>query len=451
MLTEFRAIDTLICQHKAITFADSSTSSGPIATWTWDFGDNTMATYSVPQANITHIYKSAGTFTVKLVITSQMVGGMKSDSATHPVKVNASPIAKYSAEDVCMGIPAQFVNATTGNGTQIAGYAWSFGEPGTLADTSSLKHATYLYKHSGDFDAALIATNTAGCSDTITHTLTVNPLPSADFQNGASCAGSLTHFTDGSDVAVAPLKTWKWDFMDSEKVIGRSGSINPDFLFTNEGNFSTQLVITDNNGCQDSIVKPLVIHPVPVSAFVINQDYDNVQGQIQISNGTINASEYEWDFGNGSISTATEPIVTYNRDGSYNIRLISYSEFKCTDTLEMMYKLTFKGLYVPNAFSPTNPGSETLLFKPVGMNIKTYHVEVYDSWGNLMWSSSKLDEKGSPAESWDGTYNGNLLPQDVYIWKINAVFNDGTVWNANEAGNYTNLNAKTYGTVTLLR
>ena len=451
MVPEFHAIDTLICQHKAITFADSSAASGSISNWFWDFGDNSTTSYSSPQPTITHIYQSAGTYTVKLVITIQMVGGMKSDSVTHHVKVNPGPDAKYNAQDVCLGIPAKFTNSTSGNGTQISGYSWMFGEPGTLADTSSAKHATYLYKKFGDFDATLVATNTIGCSDTITHTLTVNPLPIADFQYSISCAGALTHFTDVSDTVNSPLGGWKWDFMDSTRNIGRSGLTNPDYLFANEGNFTTRLIITDNNGCQDTMLKPVVTHPVPINAFEIKENYENVQGQVQLSNGTINATGYEWDFGNGFTSTDDEPSITYNRDGSYKIKLISYNDFLCSDTLELLYKLMFKGLYVPNAFSPENEIGETLLFKPVGMNIKKYRVDVYNSWGNLLWSSTKLDEKGSPVESWDGTYNGNLMPQDVYIWKIEAIFNDGTVWNSTDIGDHTNIPNKTFGTVTLLR
>ncbi|HEX7411441.1 MAG TPA: PKD domain-containing protein, partial [Bacteroidales bacterium] len=452
VLPEFRSTDTLICQYKAITFTDKTLSDGPIAKWYWDFGDNSTMTYSSQKSDITHIFESPGTFTVKLVTTTQMVGGMKSDSITHPVTVNPSPLAKYTVQqDVCMGIPVKFTNSTITNGTQITGYSWMFGDPGTLADTSSLKHATYLYTQSGDFDAALVAKNTLGCSNIISHTLTVHPLPGADFQYSVSCAGVQTHFTDSSETVNATVQAWKWDFLDSTSIIGRSGITNPDFLFASEGNFKTRLTITDNNGCQDTVLKQVVIHPVPVNAFEIKEDYDNVQGQIQLSNGTINATGYEWDFGNGSTSTADEPIISYDRDGYYKIKLISYNDFHCSDTLEMFYKLMFKGLYVPNAFSPGNPISGNLLFKPVGMNLKTYRVEVYDSWGNLLWSSTVLDEMGSPVESWDGTFKGNLLPQDVYIWKIKAVFNDGTIWDSNEAGDHTNLPNKTFGTVTLLR
>jgi gliding motility-associated-like protein len=451
MVSDFRTIDTLICQHSAITFADSSTCGGPIASWLWDFGDNSTASYISHQPNISHIYKSAGTYIVKLVITTQMVGGMSSDTSSSPVKVNPSPVAKFIAQDVCKGIPAKFTNSTAGNGTQISGYLWNFGDPKTVSDTTSQKHPSYLYGSSGAFNAKLIAMNTIGCSDTIIQTMTVHPTPTANFDYSNSCAGSRTHFMDASDTANATLVNWKWDFMDVSGPIGSSHVANPDFLFTSSGDYQASLIVTDANGCLDTLNKHVTAHEIPVSAFDVKDNFDNVQGKILLNNGTIGASHYEWDFGNGFTSSAENPTVEYNKDGSYKIRLISLNDFQCSDTLNMVYKLMFKGLYLPNAFSPNNPISNDLQFKPVGMNLRTYRIDVYDSWGNVLWSSTLLDERGSPVESWDGTSNGNLLPQDVYIWKVEAVFSDGTIWNANDVGDHKNIDKKTFGTVTLLR
>jgi gliding motility-associated-like protein len=333
----------------------------------------------------------------------------------------------------------------------ISSYSWDFGVTGTTTDTSSFKNPVYRYNQSGDYDVMLIATNPFGCSDTTINTLTIHPLPKADFQFSNVCIGYPTSFTDLSDTVNAPLVDWQWDFIDTALLLGHSHLQNPDYYFATEGNFRAQLIITDKNGCQDTMFKRSVVRPVPVSAFEIMKDYNNVQGQIFLVNKTQGAISYEWDFGNGFTSTAPEPTVIYNNDGKYNIQLISSNSFLCTDTLVKIYDLMFKGLYVPNAFSPTNSMNGILLFKPVGINILTYRVEVYDTWGKLLWSSTKLDPNGSPEESWDGTYNGNLLPQDVYVWRIEAVFRDGSVWSSNNAGNKTNIPAKTYGTVTLLR
>jgi hypothetical protein len=80
---------------------------------------------------------------------------------------------------------------------------------------------------------------------------------------------------------------------------------------------------------------------------------------------------------------------------------------------------------------------------------------VFDKWGHLIWESKKLDCDitpnsciGRPMEYWDGTFNGELMPQDVYMWKINAKFTNGKVWEGSDSGTGS---ISTMGTVTLIR
>jgi len=71
--------------------------------------------------------------------------------------------------------------------------------------------------------------------------------------------------------------------------------------------------------------------------------------------------------------------------------------------------------------------------------------------GKLLWESRELDDEGAPAEGWDGTFEGDPLPQGVYVWKIEAVFEDGTVWKGNQAGTSELSSQQRQGTLTLIR
>jgi len=82
------------------------------------------------------------------------------------------------------------------------------------------------------------------------------------------------------------------------------------------------------------------------------------------------------------------------------------------------------------------------------VNLDKYLIQVFDQRGNLMWESDKIDENGSPVESWDGYYNGFLMPNGVYVWQANATFRDGTIW---KGSTLQSDNPQTYGTVTLVR
>ena len=141
-------------------------------------------------------------------------------------------------------------------------------------------------------------------------------------------------------------------------------------------------------------------------------------------------------------------MTTYTKDGTYIIELVAANEFGCTDTSSYQYEMLFKGLWVPNAFSPTNSNLALRLFKPVGRNLKQYNIQVYAVGGHLLWESNKLDPEGRPLEGWDGTYNGKMMPQATYMWIIKASFIDGTVWEGSDIGKgeYKNM-----GTVSLIR
>ncbi|MEZ4687174.1 MAG: gliding motility-associated C-terminal domain-containing protein [Bacteroidia bacterium] len=64
--------------------------------------------------------------------------------------------------------------------------------------------------------------------------------------------------------------------------------------------------------------------------------------------------------------------------------------------------------------------------------IRSLQVEVYNRWGNLIFSADDKDFR------WDGSYQNQEVPEGVYVWVINAVAEN-------------NLKVKRTGTVTLVR
>lgn len=451
--SNFNINDTTACQNRSMRFTDKSTCAGPIAGWVWDFGDGTTSSYSSAQAVVSHTYNSPGTYTVRLVVNTQLVGGITAaDTSARSVRVHPAPRAQFAWNDVCLSNISEFKNTTNQNGLQVSGYSWNFGEYGTTHDTTSLKDPTYLYKEAGGYDVKLIACNVKGCTDTIVHTINVFDFPKAEFNWSSSCDGDPVQFVDKTDSASAKLTTWNWYFQDDAgAMIGAATSQNSAFKFAHAGQYYAVLNVKDKNGCSNKIGKQISVNSSPVAAFTINDNYENTQGKIQLMNGTLNGTDYFWDFGDGKTSYAESPVTTFDRGGSYTIKLITWNGMNCIDTAEMKYDLTFKGLYIPNAFSPDDPHEGVRLFKPVGMNLKQYHIEVFDRWGNIIWSSEKLDKNGSPVEGWDGKLNSVPVQSGVYMWKASAIFTDGTKWNGVNVGDNTTLPQTDTGTVTLIR
>lgn len=447
----FKVSDEVICQKRSMKFTESSTCQAPIASWTWYFGDNTSARFTNPQPFIEHTYAVSGIYTVKMVVATQMVGGMVTDTASSQVAVKPAATASYKWQDVCVGNKTLFDNQTQDNNTIIKSYAWNFGDPTTLTDTTSAKHAEYKYDLNGEYEVKLVVTNTLGCTDTIINKVNIFKGPAANFIWNNNCASRPVIFTDQSQPTSSAIVNWNWQFSNKGEILDKSTQQNCTYIFVHAGTYDADMKVIDKNGCATSINKQIIISPNPVAAFTIVENYDNIQGQIMLSNGTIDGTNNYWDFGNGVTSYGSNPVVTFTDEGHYDIQLLTWNDQNCTDTISMSYDLMYKGLFVPNAFNPGHKDSEVAVFKPKGLNLKSYQIEVYDSWGNLLWKSDKLDDGGSPLEGWDGTFQGALLQQDVYVWKIVAQYKDDQIWDGQNVGDNKNMPLTKSGTVTLIR
>ncbi|PCJ24339.1 MAG: hypothetical protein COA97_10075 [Flavobacteriales bacterium] len=87
-----------------------------------------------------------------------------------------------------------------------------------------------------------------------------------------------------------------------------------------------------------------------------------------------------------------------------------------------------KGAQVPTAFSPNGDGNNDILYV-YGGQIESLIFEIYDRWGEKVFSSS------SPDKGWDGNFKGKKAVSGVYVYKLKAVFTDGDI--ENTSGNIT--------------
>ena len=67
---------------------------------------------------------------------------------------------------------------------------------------------------------------------------------------------------------------------------------------------------------------------------------------------------------------------------------------------------------VPNAFTPDGDGNNDI-FYAYGTNIVEFEMMIFDRWGEKLFTSDNLDD------GWDGTYKGELVKTETYVWKIN--------------------------------
>jgi PKD repeat protein len=441
--------DTL-CQGYLLVFADRSTCNGTISQWKWNFGDGTLLNYSAYQPVVSHAFANPGAYTVKLKVSTVVGASTISDSTSMNILVKPTPVAGFTTQAVCLGEKTMFTDTTHANGAAALFFHWDFGETGR-ADTSNLRNPVYLYTVPGMYASELSVKNQFGCADTATAEVWVNGLPTASYANSLACAGQQTYFFDASQPFAAPVTSWGWRVNDTLGFLGSMQGATPSFVFDSTGNYQVMLTVADTNSCVDTLVQQVKVSASPHSAFSYSDNVDEIQGQMQFTNASAGATQHYWDFGDGTFSYAESPKMTYTEDGNYQVMLVSMSTLGCKDTAIIAYTMMFKGLYVPNAFAPGGSIQATRYWKPAGVNLASYRADIYDSHGFLLWRSSLLDEAGSPVESWDGTFKEKPCQQDVYVWKITAIFRDGTIWYNTDIGSHKGLTQETWGTITLIR
>ncbi len=444
------------CARTELCFTDTSnitSNNNAIDQWRWEFGDGETYNYGDHQNPICHTYEDAGDYDVQLIVVATINGTTYQDTMIRTLTVNPTPLAEIGVTNNCLNDTTRFYDNSTTFGAPILTYEWTFGDETTANDTSSMQDPKYKYPTYGDYITQLIVDNEYGCIDTITDTITVFKLPQAEFSFEELCMSYYTYFRDESIGDSSDIANYNWTFDINQQDTNTSIEPSPVNIYDTAGIYYPRLVIMDENLCKDSIDKVVDIKPIPTSNFMI---IDTIQqGNIYLQNlsqdvtGLQDGLTYYWDFDYdyGESSTEVSPTHQYEVDGNYDVMLVSYNEYNCPDTMHQIYNLLFTNLFVPNAFVPSSPIVELQTFKPTGVNLKSYRLEIYSAWGNLVFESLQINN-GSPAEGWDGTFNKNDLPTGSYIWRIIAVFTNGEHWKGTDNGDG---NMATSGTITLIR
>jgi hypothetical protein len=269
----------------------------------------------------------------------------------------------------------------------------------------------------------LVAQSSDGCFDSVTSPVNIQGLPEAAFSipNPEACYPIFVGFFSQS----SGVSSYFWQFGDGET----STDSNPYNFYDEPGAYTVTLIVTNQFGCTDtlSVDSAVVAFPQPTAAFIPIQTAAENGREYNFINQTQGATEYLWAFGNGDYSELFEPTYTYPEAGSFDIVLRAFNEYGCLDTARYSIDVELiSGLFVPNAMVIGDAG-DAGVFLPKGAGLANYHAWIFDLWGNQLWESTALID-GSPAESWDGRYKGELVPQGAYTWKIEAVFKDGVVW-----------------------
>lgn len=294
------------------------------------------------------------------------------------------------------------VDATGGDGTFFT-YQWN--------PNVSFFATQELYP---DSSTTYSITTSDGCSEPVTDTIQVfvfQPFSVTVETSDTACYGATGYAT----IEGVPSAFYGYEWQSSP----------PNFTQTIYGPVATtyQVTITEmESGCEFDTSVTIPAFPNVAAYFTPNpngaclSEADPVAEFIDLSQG---AARGTWDFGDGTTEPyayGNYPVHEYADTGVYTVTLFVENELgTCTDefSFDVCVQPEFK-LWIPNAFTPDGDGLNDVL-EIVSSGITEFEFLVSSSWGTKIYRMTSIDDP-----FWDGTYKGNPVQQDRYIYEVIA-------------------------------
>ena len=314
--------------------------------------------------------------------------------------------AAFEADTVvCAGDSVQIENRSAGNFTS---WRWDFGDGQSDTAFHPLPH---VYPHAGLYQVRLITSYENRCHDTVLHTVTADSFPylriTADRDH--ICAGEAVTFyslyRSGTDSLV-----WQWT---DERVV-QSGN-GAAYIFNAPGVYPVT-VTAFYTPCPDTSVSD-TIHVALVPLVNIGPDTAICPGDAPIRLANLEEGKeddrYRWSTGDATAA------ISVQEPGVYWLQVISDHECTATDSITV-HRSCY--LDVPNAFTPDGDGSNDYFFprEVIARGITRFHMQIFNRWGQLVYETKQTSGRG-----WDGTMNGKPVSHGVFVYLIEAAFENG--------------------------
>lgn len=319
------------CFKDAVSFTDTSRKFGNtnLIKWEWNFGDGKTQVLT-SGGSVTHKYSNPGYYYVTLKVTDADGCSNQTTSYQYTVQVSGPKADFYaSSYNVPPNSTVNFYNNSDRyNSYGYDAFQWVFSD-GT---TSNNDYPTFTYTDEGVYPVKLIGTNlSTGCYDTIVKNITVRKVNSIftytfAYINNNQCPPVITTFTSSSTNAVRVA----WDFGDG----GTAGNQTVvAHTYNNAGIYRVVHYSYDSNNGVDS-TEDFIEVKGPYALMTADTLYACQSLQVTLSAEVKYASQFTWDFGDGTVIPGTDTFAVHNytTPGIYNPALILKDAGGCNAT-----------------------------------------------------------------------------------------------------------------------
>lgn len=254
---------------------------------------------------------------------------------TQSITVNPNPVNGFTMEDHCFSDTMQISNTSSILTGTVQSSTWTYSDGHT---DNTFTPSAHLFEAAGTYSVQLISVSEHGCSDSLTQTITVHPLPKADFSVAPICFTHPSVFQDLSHVSAGSIDHWEWTFPD----FPLSSTVqDPSHLFLSDGSLPVFLRVETDFGCTDTVTRNAIVHPLPILSIehedrCFGEDIQ-LSGLSFIAEGTIDL--YTWDLGDGTLSGLTDVVHLYSEPGFYDVQFSAFTDKGCSDSVQTVVEV----------------------------------------------------------------------------------------------------------------
>jgi len=320
------------CSDVSVQFHDNTFNQiGNITAWNWNFGDPSSGTSNESTLqNPIHTFTTANNYAITLISTSE-AGCF--DTVVKNIIVRPSADVDFSYTETCVGESVYFTDLTqTPVYNNIIEWHWDFGD----GNSSVLPNPSHFFDTAGIYQVTLNVKSLNGCEVSIIKPVFIYPKPFSDFLLTDICANIPYQFIDNSNVQNGSITSWEWQIINMDTSLLQ----NPVFVFPTPGSYTVKLITKTQAGCSDSISRQVTIFDSPDADFVFSPKYGIAPLTVNFTNNSNGGVSYYWNFGdNSGTSISKNPTYTFTENGIYNIKLITYNQNDCYDSITKQIKI----------------------------------------------------------------------------------------------------------------
>ncbi len=183
---------------------------------------------------------------------------------------------------------------------------------------------------------------------------------------------------------------------------------------------------TDRYGCHDTMFDNIRVFPNAV--IYLGDSVTLYPGETYQITPQTNCVAFSWSPPLGLSDTSiANPIASPAVSTKFIVK--ASTEWGCKITDSINFHIDPSALIaLPNAFTPGTGVNNYFTILTRGI-VEIHYFRIFNRWGNKVFETSNI------STGWDGTFNGKPQPFDVYVYDVEAVTNEGTIFH--NTGNVT--------------